>query len=104
MRVSLREVFDFKKEESSIVLLLFAFFFLTIAIFQIVKPLKKGLFLEYYGADMELYSKLANILIAGLGAMFFTYLYNRLPRQRILYIFCLFFVVSFLLYDCPVRT
>ena len=97
MRVPLREIFDFKKEESPVVLLLFSFFFLTIAIFQIVKPLKKGLFLEYYGADMELYSKLANILIAGLGAMFFTYLYNRLPRQKILYIFCLFFVVSFLL-------
>ena len=82
--------------EKSFLSLLFTFFFLTIAVFQILRPLKKGLFLEYYRADVELYVKLANILLAGLAVTLFTYLYNRLPRERLLYVFCLFFIVSFL--------
>ena len=96
MKGPLREVFDFKRDELPVVALLFTFFFLTIAVFQILRPLKKGLFLEYYGADVELYAKLANILLAGLAVTLFTYLYNRLSRERLLYVFCLFFIVSFL--------
>ncbi|MBI1940072.1 MAG: MFS transporter [Acidobacteria bacterium] len=95
MKNPLRKVFDISKEELPVVVLLFAFFFLVIVDFQMLRPLKKGLFLEHYGAKLELYAKLANILVAGLGVAAFTYLYNKLPRQRLIYSLCIFFIASF---------
>ncbi|MBX3320560.1 MAG: hypothetical protein KF876_05290 [Nitrospira sp.] len=84
------------KEDLAITGLLFAFFFLVIAVFQVLKPLKSGLFVEHYGAHMELYAKLANILIASIGVGAFTLLYNKLPRQRFIYTLSGFFLMSFL--------
>ncbi len=84
------------KEDLAITGLLFAFFFLVIAVFQVLKPLKSGLFVEYYGAHMELYAKLANILIASIGVGTFTLLYNKLRRQRFIYTLSGFFLMSFL--------
>jgi AAA family ATP:ADP antiporter len=90
-----RGFFDFKRRELGVALLLFAFFFGVIAAFQILKPLKNGLFVAKYGADLELYAKLANIAVAALGVVVFTYLYNRLPRHRVIYVLAGFFAVSF---------
>ncbi len=92
----IKAIFDFKREELPVVLLMFLFSFFVIAIFQILKPLKKGLFLEAYGADIELYAKLLNVAVAAFGVIAFTFLYNKLPRQRLIYSFCLFFTASFL--------
>jgi len=66
--------------DRSIAGLLFTFFFLVITVFQVLKPLKSGLFVEHYGAQMELYAKLANVLLAGVAVALFTALYNRLSR------------------------
>ena len=90
-----RRFFDFRKGEFSVVLLLFFFFFLIIAVFQLLKPLKNGLFIENYGADIELYAKLANILVAALGVILFSALYNRLNRRHLIYSLCGFFIVIF---------
>lgn len=93
----IRAIFDFKREEFPVVLLMFLFSLFVMAIFQILKPLKKGLFLEAFGADIELYAKLLNIAVAAFGVIVFTFLYNKLPRQRLIYSVCLFFAVSFLI-------
>jgi AAA family ATP:ADP antiporter len=77
--------------------LLFLFFFLIIATFQILKPLKAGLFIEWYGARIELYAKLINILVAALGVGAFTLLYNRFQRQRLIYVLSLGFLGGFVL-------
>jgi AAA family ATP:ADP antiporter len=92
-----REIFDLEKKEIPVVLLLFSFFFLVIAVFQILKPLKNGLFIELLGADLELYAKLANIVVAAVAVIAFTYLYDRMNR-KLVYVLCLFFLVSFLLF------
>jgi ATP:ADP antiporter, AAA family len=92
-----REIFDLQKREIPVVLLLFSFFFLVIAVFQILKPLKNGLFIELLGADIELYAKLANIVVAAVGVVAFTYLYDRMNR-KLLYVLCFFFILSFLLF------
>jgi AAA family ATP:ADP antiporter len=97
MKNPIREIFDFKKQELPVVVLLFLFFFMAIAVFQMLYPLKKGLFIEHYGADIELYAKFANILVAAIGVIVFTFLYNRVSRQRVIYIFCFFFIGCFLL-------
>jgi AAA family ATP:ADP antiporter len=92
-----REIFDLEKREIPVVVLLFSFFFLVIAVFQILKPLKNGLFIELLGADLELYAKLANIAVAAVGVVTFTYLYDRMNR-KLVYVLCLFFLLSFLLF------
>ncbi|HXK59031.1 MAG TPA: Npt1/Npt2 family nucleotide transporter [Acidobacteriota bacterium] len=93
----LRTVFDFDRRELPVAVLLFFFFFLVIAVFQILKPLKNGLFVEHYGAGLELYAKLGNIVVAALGVMFFTWLYNRLRRDRLIYFLSGFFIACFAL-------
>ena len=97
MKSPLRTIFDFDRRELPVVVLLFFFFFLVIAVFQILKPLKNGLFVERYGANLELYAKLGNIAVAALGVMFFTWLYNRVRRDRLIYILCGFFLAGFAL-------
>lgn len=83
------------KQDLRIAGLLFTFFFLVIAIFQILKPLKTGLFVEHYGAQLELYAKLANVLIAAIGVGVFTLLYNKLHRKHFLYALSGAFAASF---------
>lgn len=92
----LKEIFALKKEEFSVSSLLFGFFFLIIATFQILKPLKNGLFVQTYGADVELYAKLLNILMAMAGVTVFTFLYNRFERGKMLYTLVGFFILAFL--------
>ncbi|MCI0415630.1 hypothetical protein L0222_22880 [bacterium] len=91
----LRALFDFNKEELRIVLLMFAFFFLFIVVFQMVRPLKKGLFLSVFDADAELRAKLLNILISVVAVVVYTYLVNHLKRHVLLYVLGGFFAVSF---------
>src|SRR5436309_5568110 len=101
-----RKLFDFKGQELRVAVLLFSFFFLVIAVFQMLKPLKNGLFINYYkgrGADMELYAKLANIAVAAGGVAAFTYLYNRIAGQRVLAAIAVFFVLSFLAVSTTMR-
>ncbi len=85
-----------QKQEFHIAVLMFLFFFLVIAVFQLLKPLKSGLFVEVYGADVELYAKLSNILLAAGGVAVFSLLHSTLPRQRIIYVLSAFFMGSFL--------
>lgn len=93
---NLRHLLDFRREEIPVVTLLFSFFFSAIAVFQILKPLKNGLFIEHFGADRELYAKLLNIVAAAVAMVVFSWLYNRLPRERLIYTLCGFFIAAFL--------
>lgn len=77
--------------------LMFTFWFLVIAIFQLLKPLKTGLFIEHYGAETELYAKLINIALAGAGALLFSWLHFRLNRRWLTWTLSLFFAFQFLL-------
>ncbi len=103
MRNPIREIADVRKQEFSVVVLLFLFFFFVISVFQSLYGPKKGLFVEAYGADIELYAKLANIVVAALGVIAFTYLYNRFSRQRMVQLICLFFVGWFVLFAVVLR-
>jgi ATP:ADP antiporter, AAA family len=91
----LRAFFDFNKEELPVVLLMFAFFFLFIVVFQMLRPLKKGMFIETFGADRELYAKLFNIVLSILGVIVFTYLVNHVKRHKTIYALSGFFAASF---------
>jgi len=90
----LRQFVDIRKPEVEPALLFFSLWFFLILVFQILKPLKKGLFVENLGAYVELYAKLANIGVAVVIVIGFTAIYNRLGSRKLLGALCGFFVVA----------
>jgi AAA family ATP:ADP antiporter len=83
-------------------------FFLVISIFWILKPLKKGLFIEFYDADgltllgwhlraaeLELLAKVLNMVVAFVAVVVFTQLARRWRRERLTTLIAGFFVLAF---------
>jgi AAA family ATP:ADP antiporter len=103
LRQTLRKIFDFRRGELRAGMLLFSFLFLTIGVFQILKPLKNGLFVEHYGAELELYAKLANIVVALAGVAVLSHLFRRVERQNLIAGIGLFFAMSFALLSFLLR-
>ena len=93
---------DVKKREVEPALLFFLFWFFVIIVFQALRPLKKGLFVEHLGADIELYAKLANIGVAILAVIVFSYLYNRLGSRRLIPTLCVIFVAALLAFAASI--
>lgn len=91
-----RSFVDIRKREFEPALLFFFFWFFVIVVFQALRPLKKGLFVEHLGADIELYAKLANIGVAILAVILFTALYNRFGSRRLIPIICAIFIAALL--------
>ncbi len=91
-----RQFVDVKRKEAGAVFLFFMMWFLIILVFQILKPLKSGLFIENLGAKVELYAKLANIGVALLAVIIFTYLYNRLGSLRLIAVLLAGFILAML--------
>jgi len=87
---------DVKKREVEPAFLFFLFWFFVIIVFQALRPLKKGLFVENLGADVELYAKLANIGVAALAVVFFSFLYSRLGSRRLIPTLCVLFIAALL--------
>jgi AAA family ATP:ADP antiporter len=95
-RKGVRSFLDIRKGEFEPALLFFLFWFLVIVVFQALRPLKKGLFVEHLGAEVELYAKLANIGVAMLAVVVFTALYNRFGSRRLIPTLCGIFAVALL--------
>lgn len=93
---SIRFFVDVKRNEVEPSFLFFLLWFWVIVVFQILKPLKKGLFIETLGAYVELYAKLANIGVAVLVVIVFTFLYNKLGSRRLVWSLCGLFILLLL--------
>lgn len=87
---------DVKKGELAPTLSFFLIWFFVIVVFQVLKPLKKGLFVENLGAYVELYAKLANIAVAILAVVVFTFIYNKLGSRRLACVLCAGFILALL--------
>ena len=96
MASPLKAFVNIRREELPFALCMFAHFFLVIASFWILKPLKKGLFIEHYdlpGLDLfghhlrasqaELLAKVGNLLVAFAAMALFSWLSRRLRRQEL---------------------
>lgn len=92
----IRQFVDIRKNEIEPSLLFFGFWFTVILVFQIMRPLKGGMFVDALGAKVELYAKLGNIAVAALLVVVFTALYNRLGGRRTIMALCGFFIVTLL--------
>ncbi len=107
----LKAMFDIKKSELPLALLMFSYFFLVITSFWILKPIKKSLFIEFYdkggfdlfawhmsGPQAELLAKVLNMGVAFVAVVVFTWLARRFRRQQLTFIFTGFFLASYVAY------
>jgi ATP:ADP antiporter, AAA family len=96
-----------QREEWPFALPMFAYVFLVIATFWILKPLKKSLFIQHYdaagftllghrfaAAEAELLAKVLNMLVAAVAVAAFTWLARRLRRERLTAALMAFFVAA----------
>jgi len=108
----LSAVLDIHRAELPLALLMFSYFFLVITTFWILKPIKKGLFIQYYdlpgfhlfawimtAAQAELLAKVLNMVVAYAAVVVFSWLVNRFRRQQVTYVFSAFFLVCYALYS-----
>ncbi|HEX9652106.1 MAG TPA: Npt1/Npt2 family nucleotide transporter [bacterium] len=107
----LKQFFDIRREEWPKAILMSVYFFLVIATFQALKPMKRGAFLSYYGEttfdflgrmfsgpEAEQIAKVLNMVFAYVIAIVFTLMVRKLARQNVILIFCAVFGASFVLY------
>ncbi|MFC2173157.1 NTP/NDP exchange transporter, partial [Acidobacteriota bacterium] len=108
----LKGIFDIRRKELSFSLLMFGYFFLVITTFWVMKPIKKSLFIGHYnqtGLDLgswhliasqaELIAKVANMLVAIIAVMVFSWLAKSFRREQLTYTFSVFFMACFILYS-----
>jgi AAA family ATP:ADP antiporter len=107
----LKAIFDIRKTELPLALLMFSYFFLVITSFWILKPIKKSLFIGFYdqtgftlftwhmsGPQAELLAKVLNMVVAFAAVTIFTWLARSFRRQQLSYIFTAFFLACYVLY------
>lgn len=124
----LKAVFDIRKSELPLAMLMFSYFFLVITSFWILKPIKKSLFIQYYDKDgfklmldfygldglgldidslqwilsapqAELIAKVLNMVVAFIAVIIFTWLARRFRRQQLTFIFTAFFMICYAAYS-----
>ncbi len=91
---------DIRREEWPRALLLFSYFFLIIATYWILKPLKRGLIINYFGdaplrffgteftgAEAEQFAKILNMIFAFVIVVVFTWASRRLARHQLVLLF-----------------
>ena len=106
-----KRFFDIEKEEWPRALGLALFFFLVIAVFWVLKPIKSGLFLSYFsrhpvellgwtftGAQAEQLARVLNMVVAYAVVVGFTMVANSCTRRRLILFFCMAFGGLFLLF------
>ena len=110
-RSPLKAILDIRGDEWPLALLMFGYFFLVITTFWILKPIKKGVFIEFYdesgvsllgtdfdAAQAELIAKVLNMVVAALAVVVFSALARSLKRQQLTLVFCGFFAVTLAIY------
>src|SRR5690606_32096135 len=115
-RETLRSLLGLPRRELVRSVLMLLYFFLVIATFWVVKPLKKALFLRHYetdglslvgfglgAAEVELLAKEANIAVAFVAMLLFVRLARRLRRARLSAALCLGCGASFLAFAALLR-
>jgi AAA family ATP:ADP antiporter len=111
----LRSILDVRGPERPLAALMFAYFFLVITSFWILKPIKKTLFIQYYNPDglsllswqlsgpqAELLAKVLNMVVAYVAVVAFTALSRRFRRQQLTFVFTGFFLACYVAYSAAI--
>lgn len=107
----LKSIMDIRPDEVPQTVLMSLYFFLIIATFWILRPLKYGMFVIHYdetalriggvelnAAQAEMLAKVGNMLVAFIAATAFVYLSRTLRRQRLSHVACAFSIACLLLF------
>src|SRR5512147_3189253 len=110
-RSPLSAILDIRREELPLALLMFAYFFLVITSFWILKPIKKALFIQFYdqagftlmtwtmtASQAELLAKVLNMGVAFVAVAVFTWLARRYYRHQLALMFTAFFLACYVVY------
>ena len=102
---------DIRREEWFRAGLLSFFFFLIITTFWILKPLKRGVLINYFtekplglfglslaGAESEQVAKVLNVVVVSFVMALFTWLVRRFARHHVVLIFAILFATAFVGY------
>jgi AAA family ATP:ADP antiporter len=113
----LKAMFDIRKSELPLALLMFSYFFLVITSFWILKPIKKSLFIQFYekagfnlfawhltGPQAELLAKVLNMVVAFVAVAVFTWLARHFRRQKLSFVFTFFFLASYVAYTFVIKS
>jgi len=111
-----KEFFDIRPGEWPLALGLSVYFFLVIAIFWVLKPIKRGLVISYFGdnplrlagwvlsgAQAEQIGKVLNMIVAFAVVGLFTWLVRRYARHYLIVIFCGVFGALFLFFGSVIN-
>jgi AAA family ATP:ADP antiporter len=106
-----KALLEIRRREAPLTLAMFSYFFLVISSFWVLKPLKKGLFVEHYDAEglqilgwhlrasqAELLAKVLNVAVAFAAMALFTWLSRRLRRQQLTQLFTGAFMACYAVY------
>lgn len=107
-RSPFKQIMAIRREELPETLLMSFYFFLVIATFWILRPLKTGLFIEYYdqlpfrflawdfnAAQAQNIAKVGNMVVAFAAATAFVYLSRNFQRERLTHVFAGFSIACF---------
>ena len=113
----LKAMFNIRKAELPLALLMFSYFFLVITSFWILKPIKKSLFIQFYekagfdlfawhlsGPQAELLAKVLNMVVAFVAVAVFTWLARHFRRQKLSFIFTFFFLACYVAYTFVIKS
>jgi len=99
------------RDEWPLVVLMFCYWFAVITTFWILKPIKKGLFIDFYNSggatfqifgwqltasQAEMIAKVGNMVVVFFAVIVFTVLAHRLRRQQLTYVFGAFCIAGLL--------
>jgi AAA family ATP:ADP antiporter len=106
-----KQFFDIRPGEWPKALSLSLYFFLVIAVFWVLKPMKRGIIINYFGNDpiaflgltfggaqAEQIGKMLNMVVAFGVVALFTWLIRKMDRHRVILIFCTVFGGLFLFF------
>jgi len=107
-----KHFFDIREGERSKAFFMSFYFFLHILTFWILKPMKRGVILNFYGednpfnlfgwllegAEVEQLAKVLNMVVAYAIVIVFTLMVRKFSRQNLILIFCSVFSMCFVFY------
>jgi AAA family ATP:ADP antiporter len=107
-----KQFFDIRRNEWPIAILMSLYFFFHILTFWVLKPMKRGVIVDFYGKDnlfdlfgrmfsgpeVEQLAKVLNMVVAYIIVIIFTLLVKKFTRQNLILIFCSFFSLSLCCY------
>lgn len=113
----LKSIVNIRKDELPLALLMSGYFFLVITSFWILKPIKKGLFIQFYdvagfnlmdwhlaASQAELIAKVLNMVVAFAAVVVFTLLVRHMRRHWLTLTFSIFFIFGFIYYSQVIET